>query len=462
MSVALHCAFRSRRTMRVLARLAGVIVVAGCARARPEHAMSVTAADGRLVPFDSITTAFTVGGVRVILRPNYTTDVVAVNLYLLGGTRQLTSSTQGIEPLLLGVAEYGSSHYPREVSRTAWGLTGSRLIIDAESDWTLYGFRGVKQEFDSSWNIFADRLMRPSLSQGDVELVRGRMIAAHRRRRSDPDGFVSLVADSTAFAGHPYSLEPDGTESSLAKLDSSALARYVATELVTSRMLVVVVGSVSRSDVEAAVSRTLASLPAGRYQWVLPNQLPSSGSSVAFAARVVATNYILGWFQGPRAVDPDYPAFRMATAWLSSRVSNAVREQRGLSYAAQAPLIERGVTTGGIYVTTTQPAFVMTLIKSQLDSMRNLPGGSYSLRDFAEQFIMDYFAENSTNAAQADFLARAELYRGDYRKASQAMEDLRHVSLSELRAAARRYFRDIHFAYVGDTSRVTRDIFRTF
>ena len=423
--------------------------------------MSVTTAEGRLVPFDSITTAFSVGGVRVILRPNYTTDVVAVNLYLLGGTRQLTAATQGIEPLLLDVAEYGSSHYPRDMLRTAWGRTGSRLTIDAESDWTVYGFRGVKQEFDSSWNIFADRLMHPNLSSADVDLVRSRMIATHRRRRADPDGFVSLLADSTAFAGHPYGLEPYGTESSLAALDSSALARYVATQIVTSRMLLVVVGSVGRSEVEAAVTRTLATLPAGNYGWELPSQLPRSGSSVAFASRQVATNYILGWFEGPKAIDPDYPAFRMATAWLSSRVGNAVREQRGLSYAAQAPLIERGVTTGGIYVTTTNPAIVMPLIKAQLDSMRNLPG-AYSLREFAEQFIMDYFAENSTNAAQADFLARAELYRGDYRKASQAMEDLRHVSLSELRAAARRYFRDIHFAYVGDTARVTREIFKTF
>ncbi|HKN66263.1 MAG TPA: insulinase family protein, partial [Gemmatimonadaceae bacterium] len=221
------------------------------------------------------------------------------------------------------------------------------------------------------------------------------------------------------------------------------------------------VGSVSRPDVEAAVARTLGTLPPGSYQWVLPARLPTSGSSVTFASRPVATNYILGWFQGPSAVDPDYPAFRMATAWLSARIANAVREQRGLSYAASAPLIERGISTGGIYVTTTNPAVVMPLIKAQLDSIRTVQG-AYSLRSFAEEFIMDYFAENSTDGAQADFLARAELYRGDYHKASQTMEALRHVTMGELRMAADRYFRDIHFAYVGDTTRVRRDLFTTF
>lgn len=445
---------------RVFVRLTAALLLAGCANARPEQAMSVTASDGRLIPLDSITTAFTVGGVRVILRPNFATDVVAVNLYLLGGTRQLTSDTQGIEPLLLDVAAFGSAHYPADSSRIAWGRTGSHLVVDAEADWTLYGFRGIKQEFDSSWNIFADRLMHPALAASDVEVVRRKMLASIHRWRDNPDGYVSVLADSAAFSGHPYALDPDGTESSVASLDSAALARYVASQIVTSRMLVVVVGSVSRMDVEAAVARTFGKLPAGNYHWTLPTPAPRRSSSVVFASRPVATNYVRGWFQGPSAADPDYPAFRMATAWLSSRVSNAVREQRGLSYAAGAPMIERGITVGGIYVTTTNPQIVMRLIKAQFDSMRVLYG--YSMRYFSEQFIMDYYAENSSDAAQADFLARAELYRGDYRKATQAMEDLRGVTLGDIRNAADRYFRDIHFAYVGDTNRVTRELFTKF
>ena len=437
------------------------VFLAGCASARPEQKMSVTTAEGRLVPLDSITTAFTVGDLRVILRPNYATDAVAVDLYLLGGTRQLTPETQGIEPMLLHVAEYGSAHYPPDSSRTAWGRTGSRLIVDTESDWTLYGFRGIRQEFDSSWNIFADRLMRPTLAKSDVKVVRDRMLIAVKRRRDNPDGLVSLLADSLAFAGHTYALEPDGVESSLTTIDSATLARYAREQMVTSRMVLVIVGGVSRSAVEAAVTRTLATLPAGSYHWTLPAPAPRSPSSVTFTPRPAMTNYILGWFQGPPASDPDYPAFRMATAWLSSRVATAVRYERGLSYAAQAPMIERGVSAGGIYVTTTNPATVMPLIKAQVDAMRNLPTG-YSMRGFAEQFIMEYSAENSTNAAQADFLARAELYRGDFHKASQSMEDLRHVTMSNIRAAANKYFRQIHFAYVGDTTRVTRDVFTAF
>src|SRR5687768_3249095 len=61
---------------------------------------------------DSTTSEFEVNGLRVILRRNTATDVVAANLYLLGGARQLTPQTQGIEALLFAASERGSRKFP--------------------------------------------------------------------------------------------------------------------------------------------------------------------------------------------------------------------------------------------------------------------------------------------------------------------------------------------------------------
>src|SRR5437667_8938105 len=47
---------------------------------------------------DTLTASYQVSGVRVIQRVNPATDVVAVRLYLLGGTRQLTEQATGDEP----------------------------------------------------------------------------------------------------------------------------------------------------------------------------------------------------------------------------------------------------------------------------------------------------------------------------------------------------------------------------
>ncbi|GJG85201.1 hypothetical protein tb265_03820 [Gemmatimonadetes bacterium T265] len=459
---------RARRLVACLTASLASATLGACASARPEQALAVARADGRRVSFDSATADFTVDGVRVIHRPNYGTGAVAVNLYLLGGARQLSPATQGVESLLLRAGEYGSAGYPGARQRAAWGRTGAELALGTTADWTLYGFRALREDFDATWDVWADRLLRPTLAAADVDLARARMVGRLRSRRTSPDGLAFLLADSVAYAGHPYALRPDGTEASLAALDSAALRAYATRELVASRLLVVVVGNAERAAVEAAVRRTFARLPRGDYHWTLPEPGPRVASAearrgaVAFVPRSLATNYVLGVFQGPAASAPDAPAFRIATALLGARLHQAVREQRGLSYAAQAPFFERGATSAVLYVSTTAPGATLDVARAQLDALHGAYYPSYAVRGFTDQFVTEYFAENMTSAAQADFLARAELYQGDYRRATHAMDALRSLTGSDVRAAASRYLVHPRFVYLGDTARVERGAFAGF
>ena len=50
------------------------------------------------------------------------------------------------------------------------------------------------------------------------------------------------------------------------------------------------------------------------------------------------------------------------------------------------------------------------------------------LKQLEEQFITEYFLDNETNAAQADFLARSQLYEGDYREADRFVDELKSVT----------------------------------
>jgi zinc protease len=293
-------------------------------------------------------------------------------------------------------------------------------------------------------------------------------VSRARRRRADPDGLAFATADSVAFAGHPYALDPAGTESSLGALDSAAVRRYADEQLVRSRLLVVVVGNADRARVEAAVRRTFARLPRGSYAWTLPPAAPTQAKVAAregaatFVPRPFATNYVLGVFQGPPASAPDAPAFRVAAALFGARLHTAVREQRGLSYAAQAPFLDRGVTGAVLYVSTSRPRQALDVARLQLDTLRRAAYAPGSMRYFTEQFVSGYLAGNMTSAAQADGLARAELYEGDYRRATREMSALRAVTAGDVRAAAVRYLQRPHFVYLGDTTRVTRAAFRAF
>ena len=431
--------------------------VASCATApKPETTLAVTSATGERVSVDSATAAFDVDGIKVILRSNTASEVVAVRLFLRGGTRQLTLATQGIESLWLHTAEFGTAMYPGDRSRTAWARTGSEETTETGADWTVSGFVTIREQVDSAWNVWADRLRHPALARKYVEITRERLASLDRRRRSSADGMLSLAADSVAFDGHPYALRPGGTETSLRLLDSAAVAQYASATLVKSRLLLVIVGNISREEVSRAVARSFATLPVGDYRWTLPALLTPTAGPPAMIMQPSSTDYLLGYFGGPSIDDVEFPSFRMAVAILSGRMSHVIREEQGLSYAAMAPLIDRGATAGGVYVSTRQPSKVLKLIRGQIDTLKSLTFDLANVHYMAEQFIMDFFGENSTSDAQADFLARSALYLGDYRKAGQMMDGLRQVTPGRIQHAARRYFKNIRFAFVGDTTHVRR------
>jgi len=406
-------------------------------------------------PSDSLTSKFDVAGIPVILRRVSANNVVAANLYLLGGTRQLTAANQGIETLLLEVSERGTAKYPRDLLRAKMARLGSAIGVSANADWTTISLRATTTGLDSTWAILADRVMAPRLDPAEVELVREQFVTATRQRKDSPDALLDYLADSIAFSGHPYALEPTGTEQSLTSITTADLKAYHTSQVVTSRMILVVVGNVSRTKVEKLVRETLGRMPRGNYTWTLPDPPAELPSAYVVEKRTLPTNYLQGYFHGPKATSKDYPALRLACAVLSGRLFAEVRGRRNLTYSVNAPFVERAFSLGGLYVTTTQPDEVLEIMQEQITSMREGTITNDGLERLVQQFIVTYFLDNETNADQANMLARAELYQGDFRLAAQFVDELRAVTPEQIQRAARTYMGKVRWAYVGDPSKVT-------
>ncbi|HEX2778395.1 MAG TPA: pitrilysin family protein [Gemmatimonadaceae bacterium] len=414
--------------------------------------------NGTKVAVSASTDDFLVDGIHVVLRRTTANDVVAANVYLLGGTRQLTDSTQGIEAMLLAASERGTKRFSKEALRALTARLGSSIDIDPGVDWTMIGSRGLRDSFDSTWIVLADRVMAPRLDSTEVERVREQLLIGARTRRDSPDALVQAVADSATWTRHPYALEPLGTVESLSRISAADLRRYLREQIVKSRMVVVVVGNVERAQVERLVHSTLGNLPAGKYQWTPPPTLTATAATLSVVPRSLPTNYILGYYAGPPASSADYPALRVATAVLGGRLFAEIRSRRNLTYAVDAPFIERAASAGGLYVTTTSPETTLGLMQVEVQRLKDETIDPSGLERLVQQFITEYFLNNETNAAQADFIVRGLLYRGSVLAATpdRFVDELRAVRPQDVQRVARTYMKGVHFAYVGDPASAPR------
>ena len=435
--------------------IAGLLSVAAPARAQPP-------APRPGARFDTSTVSFDTGGVHVILRRNPANNVVAVNLYLLGGGQMVTTADCGIEPFLLLLSERGTAHRSREALRKATAAVGSNIVVETRDDWTMFGFRGVKQTFDSTWAIWSDRLTEGTLESADVDFLRDQVLAAIQQREDSPDGLVHLLADSARFAGKPYSIMNGGTVPSVSAFTSLSLGAWRKQNFVTSRMLLVIVGNVERDKVAKLVAATLGKLPHGDYHWVPPSAVIGTAGPAVLVDKRLPTNYVLGYYIGPPASSADATALRIATAVIAGRLFTEVRSKRNLTYDVDAPFEERAITSGGLYVTTVFPDSTVRIMKREQERLKRVLIDPEQLRVVEMQFITEFFLRNETNAEQANQLARAQVYRGDYRFADQFEDDIRAVTPTAVQYVAQKYMRGFVWAYVGDTTHVSRELLETF
>ncbi|MGH7604855.1 MAG: M16 family metallopeptidase [Gemmatimonadaceae bacterium] len=406
------------------------------------------------VALTTLTSSFDVSGVHVILRQNNANNVVAANLYFLGGARQVTEVNAGIEPILLDVSERGTQRYPKNALRRAMAKLGSEIVMAPSADWTMFGVRSSTEVFDSTWAIFADRVMHPTLGKSEINVVKAQYLSAINQRRDDPDALADYLADSITYVGHPYEVSVDGNEHSIPALDSAALRNYQQTQFVKSRLLLVVVGNVDRAHIERLVNESIGQLPRGTYTWVAPPRVPELPTAVVVERRQLPTNYILGYYSGPLAKGEDYQALRVATSVLTGRMFAEIRTRENLTYDVHAPFVDRAATVGGLYVTTVAPDTTLKLMRAAIVDLQQGMLDPVGLKQLEEQFITEYFLDNETNAAQADFIARSQLYEGDYREADRFVDELKSITPEAVQRVARKYMKGIRFAYVGDPSKL--------
>jgi zinc protease len=171
---------------------------------------------------------------------------------------------------------------------------------------------------------------------------------------------------------------------------------------------------------------------------------------------------LLGYYAGPAARDPDYQVLRVATAVLSGRFFTEIRSRRNLSYEVEAPFVERALSNGGIYVTTTDPNATLELMRAEIERLQRELIDPRGLERLIQQFITDFFLKNETNGDQATFLARAQIYQGDYRAANHFVDDLRRVTPEDVRRVARQYIHDFRFVYLGKPAALSRALISQF
>ena len=408
------------------------------------------------------TSKFDVAGIPVVFKPVTANDVVAVRLYIRGGSANQTAANAGIEAFMLEAATHGASKYSKDAFNERLVETGTSVTSDAGYDFSTLALQGVRQHWNEAWDLFSEAALHPTFPAAEVELVRGQLVDELRRIPDDPDTYLSYLADSSLYAGHAYAVRPGGTPASIARITRDALASWQRQRLTKENLLLVVVGNVSRADLTRKIAESFGHLPATGGQAVRAASLTPVSSDVLVVTRALPTNYITGYFAAPAPSSRDYAALRVATDVLSDRLFEEVRTKRNLTYAVGAGLSSRAVNRGSLYVTAVDPDTTLKVIFSEVRRLQREPLPATTLAENVNTFLTEFWLNQQSNMGQAAQLGLFELSGGGWQNLGRFVEAVKQVTPSDVKRVASQYMQHARFAVIGDSTKINRTLFTSF
>jgi zinc protease len=263
--------------------------------------------------------------------------------------------------------EEGAIYQAASLLTEGAGSLDSNAFADALRDQAInLGFGAGRDQFEGSLRALTDALpdavrlaalamTRPRFDTSAVERVRARALAAERRALETPRGQANRSFWAAAFPGHPAGRPSSGTAASLASLTVPQMQAALARQMRRDGLLVAASGAIGPDALAALLAELFGDLPAG----APPTPPPLPGFS-RFGQQVVAmpvpqSTAMFGQ-EGLANTDPDWEAAQVMLRVLggggfSSRLMQAVREERGLAYGISAGLdlmFRRGTLVGAV------------------------------------------------------------------------------------------------------------------
>lgn len=402
---------------------------------------------------------FTAGGVRVIFKPVPANEIIAVRLYLRGGSANLTPQRAGIENFIGTLSTHGTEKYSKDEFAALAARTGTTVEASVTHDYSVISMQAVRDFWNDAWDLFTQAALHPTFPDSELALVREQLLNGLRQRPDNPDGQLFHLGDSVFYAGHAYGLDPAGTIPVVSALTRLDLVQWHRARLTRENLLLVVVGNVDPADLKSRVAAAFGALPARGGAARRPGPHAVGRPDLLMVPRPLPTNYVIGLFVAPGRSEADYAAARVGLNILSDRLFEEVRTKRNLSYAVGAGMGEDRVNAGYLYVTTGEPDTTIKVMWHEVERLGSEPIPPQRLAENVNEFVTDYLMGQQANMAQAATLGAYEMSGGGWRRALDFPRRVRAVTAADVQRVATSYLRNVRFVAIGDSAKVDRRLF---
>lgn len=358
-------------------------------------------------------------GIEAWLVQDHANPILSLSLAFRGGAALDPAPKAGLANMVSGLLDEGAGPY----DSLAFQQKVEDLAIEIGFDASKDTFRGTLKTLtahrDTAFELLRLTLTQPRFDKEPVERIRSQILAGLLRELQDPNAVASREFSRVIFAGHPYAHAVRGNPETVKAVQVADLRAFVKANFARDRLVLGVVGDITPEQLAPLLDATFGTLPAAAAAVRIPDTTPGAAGRLQVITRDNPQSVALFGQPGIKRDDPDWYAayvmnYVLGGGGFASRLTEQVREKRGLAYSVYSyliPMDHAAVVMGGVATENGRLAESLELIRAEFARMRDHGLTEKELADAKTYLTGSFPLQLDSTAAIAGLLVQMRLDR---------------------------------------------------
>ncbi|MET3924726.1 pitrilysin family protein [Devosia sp. 2618] len=294
------------------------------------------------VEFQKVTSP---SGVEAWLVEDYSVPIIAIRFAFEGGSAQDPAGKEGLANLITALFDEGAGDLDSEAFQIKLDDAGAEMGFGADRE-TIYGsMRMLADQREEAFGLLKLAIEQPRFDQNPIDRMRAQLVSGIVASAQNPATTAQRLWNEALFGTHPYARSTDGTVETLNSITADDLRAFHTAVFARENLHVGIVGAIDAETAAAVLDQLFGALPEKPTLTPVPDTAPLLGQDLHVEYALPQTNIYMA-YPGVSRSEPDFFAAYLMNEILGggsvlSRLTDEVREKRGLTYNISTSLINQ-------------------------------------------------------------------------------------------------------------------------
>ena len=354
----------------------------------------------------------TAAGARVYFVEARSLPMLDLSVEFAAGSSRDPANRSGTASMAAGLMNNGAGGLSENEISTKIANIGALVGSSFDQDRAGWSVRTLSSELErnDAVDVLAKMIQEPAYPAEILEREKAQLVSALRQSTSDADSVAERQFYKALYQDHPYAQKP--TETTVKPITRDDVVAFYRTHYTVDNAVVAMIGDISRAEAEAIAEKLTGKLPKSQaaIAEIAAVKIPAKPLLKEVQFPSTQSHIMLG-YPGMKRVDPDYfpllvGNFVLGGGGFASRLTNEVREKRGLVYSVSSyfmPMHDLGPYRVALQTRKDQTKEALQLVRDTIkdfidngpteeeltNAKRNL-GGGFPLRIDSNRKQFDY------------------------------------------------------------------------